>query len=236
VHIVYALVAVTFLLVVQFFGISFVSNVFAFAPIFESFKALRHPERLDETDHWLTYWMVYGSFVLTESFTNALSLWIPFYHVFKIVFYFWLFLPQTKGAETVYNRVLGPALDRWEVKIDKGLEASEKIAKAAAEDEARDIGERARKSINVALVSVQQQVTKAVVKEILHEQLGQASAPEPAPSAPSPVHAHSSPAHSPAHARQASGGSASPSAPEPEHLGEEGEVIEREHVEGHHDS
>jgi Flp pilus assembly protein TadB len=56
-YFVVAAIALAALLVVQLLGLSFISNLFAFIPIYASFKALRTPE-VEDDEFWLTYWLV----------------------------------------------------------------------------------------------------------------------------------------------------------------------------------
>jgi hypothetical protein len=45
----------TALVLIQLLGLSFISNLFAFVPIYASFKALRSTDKEDD-ELWLTYW------------------------------------------------------------------------------------------------------------------------------------------------------------------------------------
>ena len=47
------------------------------------------------------YWVCYASFTVLEAFVDYILFWIPFYYALKIVFLMWLFLPTTRGAESV---------------------------------------------------------------------------------------------------------------------------------------
>lgn len=43
-------------------------------PIYASFKAIESDDKTDDTQ-WLTYWVVYSTFSVIESFTDALIFW-----------------------------------------------------------------------------------------------------------------------------------------------------------------
>jgi receptor expression-enhancing protein 5/6 len=64
-------------------------------PAYMSFKAINTPGTGDDTQ-WLTYWVVYAFFNLTESITDLLLSWIPFYFFFKIAFLVWSYHPSTQ--------------------------------------------------------------------------------------------------------------------------------------------
>jgi len=89
------------------FGLAFLSNLVAFYPLYQSFKALRTPQ-VDDDKQWLTYWIVYATLGLFESLIDSFFFWLPFYFIAKIVFLIWCFHPNSKGALVVYQRVLGP--------------------------------------------------------------------------------------------------------------------------------
>jgi len=106
-HFVLSGVCVSLLLIIYLFGLSFVSNALAFVPIYDSFKALRQPGGAD-VPFWLTYWVVYGSLSLFESFIDEVFFWLPFYFLFKIGFLIWAFHPNSRGALVIYDKFLNP--------------------------------------------------------------------------------------------------------------------------------
>jgi hypothetical protein len=55
IYLVLGAVAISFILISSVLGLSFVSNLFAFYPLYNSFKALRSPSPNDD-QFWLTYW------------------------------------------------------------------------------------------------------------------------------------------------------------------------------------
>jgi len=96
-------------------------NLVGFAyPIYASFKALKTKQTEDDAQ-WLTYWIVFAFFSLVESFTDFFLFWIPFYYLFKMLMLIWLYLPQTRGADVVFKRVIDPLLTKYEKQIDGGL-------------------------------------------------------------------------------------------------------------------
>jgi len=130
------------------FGGRLFSNLVGFGwPLWESFDSLKRkeaPGEVDEEDtQWLTYWVVYSTFTLIESGTNVLELWIPMYHLVKIVFLLWCMLPQTRGALVIYSAVIEPILVRYEGKIDN---TSRKV-RSSASTVAKDIGSAADQAL-----------------------------------------------------------------------------------------
>ena len=64
-------------------------------PAYMSFKAINTPGPVDDTQ-WLTYWVVYAFFNLTESITDLVLSWIPFYFFLKVAFLVWSYHPSTQ--------------------------------------------------------------------------------------------------------------------------------------------
>ena len=83
-----------------------VVNLIGFGyPSYMSFKALATPQPDDDTQ-WLTYWVVYAFFNLTEQLTTLFTNYIPFYWGLKCGFLIWCYAPATLGANKVYHGIL----------------------------------------------------------------------------------------------------------------------------------
>eukprot|EP00359_Climacostomum_virens_P008839 CAMPEP_0204905300 /NCGR_PEP_ID=MMETSP1397-20131031/5345_1 /ASSEMBLY_ACC=CAM_ASM_000891 /TAXON_ID=49980 /ORGANISM="Climacostomum Climacostomum virens, Strain Stock W-24" /LENGTH=112 /DNA_ID=CAMNT_0052074171 /DNA_START=216 /DNA_END=554 /DNA_ORIENTATION=- len=107
-----------------------------------SFKAIESKDYEDDKQ-WLTYWVVYGSFTVVDTFTDVLLSWLPFYHPIKLLVLIFLAWPETKGAQTVYDRLIRPILVKHESVIDQGLghiKAKVEEAKVEAAHQAVDHG------------------------------------------------------------------------------------------------
>jgi len=117
IYVVLAAATVAFILVSAVLGLAFVSNLAAFWPVYQSFKALRTKSTGDD-QFWLTYWVVYGTLALFESLIDGAFFWLPAYFVLKIVFLVWCFHPGSKGALVIYQRVLQPLFGQIEAKVE----------------------------------------------------------------------------------------------------------------------
>jgi len=89
-------------------------------PMYASFKALEEGQE-DEVNQWLTYFTTYAALILAESALYRVLLWVPLYHLLRIVFIVWLFLPSTRGASRVYSWAVAPLLRRYSPRIDSML-------------------------------------------------------------------------------------------------------------------
>ncbi len=93
-------------LVVSIGGAKFLSDIVAFVyPAYMSFKAIDSSDATDDTQ-WLTYWVVFASFSITESVMTFIVNWIPFYYIIKSVFFMWLYHPKFMGAGLVYKQII----------------------------------------------------------------------------------------------------------------------------------
>ena len=138
-------------------GAQFVTNLVGFAyPLYESFRSL-NAAASSATTHsqqlWLTYWVIYALFALVESLTDFFLYWIPFYHLVKIAFLVWCFLPSTRGAEVIYVKVVEPVLVRYEGKIDSVGREGRRAASRVISDVAADVSQAAAEGENSSSTS-----------------------------------------------------------------------------------
>ena len=78
-------------------------------PALKSIRAIESPGKEDDKT-WLTYWMVFGTFVVLETFVGFLLQLIPYWHWIRLLFFIWLLLPTFNGAEILYEKVMRPLL------------------------------------------------------------------------------------------------------------------------------
>ena len=85
-------------------------------PCFQSFLALE-TEGEEDDKQWLTYWVVFGLFSITDQFAGFILTIIPFYFFMKLLFLVWLMHPSSQGATTIYNNFVLPYMKQYEGKI-----------------------------------------------------------------------------------------------------------------------
>lgn len=76
-------------------------------PAYKSLQAISSND-LEEDKQWLTYWVVYGTFSILESGMSFLTAVIPYYNVFKLAMFIYLYHHSTKGATKVIQKPSGP--------------------------------------------------------------------------------------------------------------------------------
>ncbi|XP_041760239.1 receptor expression-enhancing protein 6 isoform X2 [Coregonus clupeaformis] len=81
-------------------------------------KAIESKKKDDDTQ-WLTYWVVYGFFSVTEAFSDIFLSWFPFYYAGKCLFLLWCMAPVTwNGSAILYSRVVRPVFLRHQATLD----------------------------------------------------------------------------------------------------------------------
>ncbi|XP_062472927.1 receptor expression-enhancing protein 4 isoform X1 [Pezoporus occidentalis] len=86
-------------------------------PAYASYKAVKS-KNIREYVRWMMYWIVFALFMATETFTDLLISWFPFYYEVKMAFVIWLLSPYTRGASLLYRKFVHPTLSRKEKDID----------------------------------------------------------------------------------------------------------------------
>lgn len=90
-------------------------------------QAIRTEDKEDDTQ-WLTYWTVYAALSLFDYVLQIL----PGYYLAKAVFLVYLHLPQTMGAQRLYESVVDPTatfLERYVASLWKKGEAPKEPTK-----------------------------------------------------------------------------------------------------------
>ena len=77
-------------------------------PAYMSFKSME--SSASEDTQWLTYWVVFSFFSITESIFGFVTLLIPMYFWLKIAIIVWMWYPATRGAQTIYEQLLRPVI------------------------------------------------------------------------------------------------------------------------------
>ena len=86
-------------------------------PAFWTIKSLEQ-NSVEEQKKWLTYWVVFGSFIIVDMSSPVIVKFIPFYFVLKILFLIWLFMPGSSGCTIVYYLVVKKIFRYYEERIE----------------------------------------------------------------------------------------------------------------------
>lgn len=72
-------------------------------PSLHSIRAIESPSAAEKSE-WLTYWMVFGSYHVIETFFGFIFWFIPYWSVLKVVGFLWMIMPQSRGAKYIYEK------------------------------------------------------------------------------------------------------------------------------------
>ncbi|XP_050299480.1 receptor expression-enhancing protein 5 isoform X2 [Anthonomus grandis grandis] len=90
-------------------------------PAYMSIHAIESRKKDDDTK-WLTYWVVFALFSVTEYFADFIVGWFPLYWLIKCVFMVWLMIPtEFNGSLVLYNRIVRPYFLKHHNVIDDTL-------------------------------------------------------------------------------------------------------------------
>jgi len=150
------------------FAAQIICNFIGFLyPAYESIKAIESSSKSDDTK-WLTYWVVYSSFIVVEFFSDYLLFWIPFYFVLKCALLIFCMHPQYNGSETIYKHCVRPLFLEHQAKIDEALSKTKELGNSLADqvvDEAKDIGGEIKDSDLAKMAT--EKATEHVMGEVL---------------------------------------------------------------------
>ena len=126
IYIIIFLLICVFLVYLGIFGTLITNMVGTLYPGFSTIKSIQKNIRKKE---WLTYWVVYGCFIIFDMFSKIIMKVIPFYFVLKILFLIWMFLPGSNGSNLVYNFVIFKLFKSIENIVDFFFEETKGISK-----------------------------------------------------------------------------------------------------------
>jgi receptor expression-enhancing protein 5/6 len=101
-------------------------------PTYWSIKAIESAEA-DDDKQWLTYWIVFALFSLTDLFSGFILRFIPFYFFFKLIFLIVLMAPNIRGATIVYDNVIRKIFLKYEKDLDNLTSKITKTSENAAD-------------------------------------------------------------------------------------------------------
>ena len=128
-------------------------------PAFWTIKSLEQ-NIVEEQKKWLTYWVVFGFFIIVDTRSIVIVKFIPFYFLFKILFLIWLFMPGSNGCTLVYHFIVKKIVRFYEDKIDSYIGGAKDYANDMLADS--DLKSFKRKSLS-------KKVYKNNEKEVLKE-------------------------------------------------------------------
>ncbi|KAE8798249.1 putative HVA22-like protein g [Hordeum vulgare] len=101
----------------------FLTVLFGYAmPALECFKAIeQRTGRTDQLRFWCQYWIILVILVIFDEIAGALISRIPMYYEVKLAFLVYLWYPQTRGSDIVYENFVRPLVMQYEPNIEERL-------------------------------------------------------------------------------------------------------------------
>lgn len=97
----------------------YITNVVGITyPAIWSIRAIESKGTEDDKQ-WLTYWVVFACFTFIDLFSGFVLQFIPFYFFFKLLFLVWCFMPNTRGATFIYDKVIIKLFQKYEHHIKR---------------------------------------------------------------------------------------------------------------------
>ena len=125
---IYVILFLLLCVILVYLGIfgSLITNLVA--TVYPGFSTIKSIEKKSKKKEWLTYWAVYGSFIIVDMFSNIIMKIVPFYFVFKILFLIWMVLPGSNGCALVYHFLIFKLFKSIEGTVDFFFAESKDIA------------------------------------------------------------------------------------------------------------
>ena len=128
---IYVITFLAICVILVYFGIFeslITSLVGTLYPGFSTIKAIQKKKNKKD---WLTYWVIFGSFLIFDMFSNIINKFFPYYFVVKIIFLIWMFLPGSNGCQKVYNilivKILKALVDLFDRIFEEGNQVKKEI-------------------------------------------------------------------------------------------------------------
>ena len=110
------LVLSVFLIYMNLFDTIITNLLGTLYPAFWTIKSIENND-LKEQKICLTYWTVFGFFILVDMFSPIIIKFIPVYFVLKIIFLIWLFMPGSNSCIIVYDLLVKKILGKYQDKM-----------------------------------------------------------------------------------------------------------------------
>ena len=86
--------------------------------LYPGFSTIKAIQKNKDKKEWLTYWIIFGSFLIFDMFSTIIIKVVPYYFVLKIIFLIWMFIPGSNGCQIVYDFLISKVMKVIEQIID----------------------------------------------------------------------------------------------------------------------
>ena len=101
--------------------------------LYPGFSTIKAIQKNKNKKDWLTYWIIFGCFLIFDSCSGIILGIFRFYFVAKILFLIWMFLPGSNGCKLVYDFLITKVMTPLEILFDKFFEGVNQAKKEILE-------------------------------------------------------------------------------------------------------
>ena len=105
--------------------------------LYPGFSTIKAIQKNKNKKDWLTYWIIFGCFLIFDSCSGIILGIFRFYFVAKILFLIWMFLPGSNGCKLVYDFLITKVMTPLEILFDKFFEGVNQAKKEILEETAK---------------------------------------------------------------------------------------------------
>ena len=114
--------------------------------LYPGFSTIKAIQKNKDKKEWLTYWVIFGSFLIFDMFSTIIIKVVPYYLVLKIIFLIWMFIPGSNGCQIVYDFLISKVMKPIEQIIDIFFEEYKEMRVELVKN-AKSCGEKIVKNI-----------------------------------------------------------------------------------------
>lgn len=115
-YLIFTLIFASVLVSSGYFAQSLTSIIIFVLPVYWTLKAVEMRLK-NEDKQWMTYWLIWTFFYFLDSiFSNFLKK-IPNFYLIKLLFFIWLFLPSTMGAQYLYYNLFSSYSEKFDINL-----------------------------------------------------------------------------------------------------------------------
>jgi receptor expression-enhancing protein 5/6 len=118
-YLIFSLIFASVLVSSGYFAQSLTSIIIFVLPVYWTLKAVELRLK-NEDKQWITYWLFWMFFYFLDLIFSNFFKKIPNFYLIKLLFFIWLFLPSTMGAQYLYYNFFSSYSDKFDINLLTG--------------------------------------------------------------------------------------------------------------------
>ncbi len=115
-YLIFTLIFASVLVSSGYFAQSLTSIIIFVLPVYWTLKAVELRLK-NEDKQWMTYWLIWTFFYFLDLIFSNFFKRIPNFYLLKLLFFIWLFLPSTMGAQYLYYNLFSSYSDKFDINL-----------------------------------------------------------------------------------------------------------------------